>query len=239
VLTALVGLLLIAEQATPPPFIPPDASAPPITINSCAPVVDQSSSGPTVAGIALTSSSSGIRIQFTNESPKTADLINFAVDSNGNEFVIRDVGTFSPGVSIDHKYRNGAGQAFVLPAFIAPSIKCAIASIRFTDGSIWKKGQSDGQSGAGTTRAAKLSANPARVSLERSTDSELFLVSSSEPVSAFRETDDCANVAAIYVSATGQSTATYSVRPVAAGSCTARITDEAGDVLFVPITVKA
>lgn len=66
----------------------------------------------------------------------------------------------------------------------------------------------------------------------------LFMVSSSERVSAFKEVDDCAKVAKVFVAATGQSSASHSVRPLAPGSCTARIADEAGNTLAVPIVVK-
>ncbi|MBC5802546.1 MAG: hypothetical protein GIX03_05990 [Candidatus Eremiobacteraeota bacterium] len=68
-------------------------------------------------------------------------LVNFAVDSNGDHFVIGDVGTFSPGVSIKHEYRNGSGQAFVLPQFIAPRVTCCVVSVTFTDGTVWQRGQ--------------------------------------------------------------------------------------------------
>ncbi len=112
-----------------------------------------------------------------------------------------------------------------------------MASIRFTDGTTWQRGSPEPVAGVAPPHP-RLSASPAHVNVARSADSELFMVSSSEQISAFRETDDCANVATIFVAATGQSTATYSVRPVAAGSCTARITDEAGNALFVPITVR-
>jgi hypothetical protein len=184
-----------------------------------------------------------MHIQFTNESNRTADLVNFAVNANGTQFVIRDVGTFSPGVSIDHKYRNGAGQPFVLPAFIAPDIKCNVSSVRFTDGWIWRMGEGSTRfrsTGSPPNAAVppKLTANPPRVEIDRLTDSELFMVSSSEPVSAFKEVDDCAKVAEVFVAATGQSSASYSVRPLAPGSCTARITDEAGSTLSVPIVVR-
>ena len=234
-LAAFIFSLLNADQATPAPVAAPFPGGAPITINTCVPMVDKS--GPTVAGVSLTSTSSGIHIQFTNESQKAADLINFEVNSNGTQFVIRDVGTFSPGIEIDHKYRNGAGQAFVLPAFIAPNVTCSVASIRFTDGTTWQRGNPEPLAGVAQPHP-RLAASPTRVNVARSADSELFMVSSSEQISAFRETDDCANVAAIFVAATGQSTATYSVKPLAAGSCTARITDEAGNALFVPVTVR-
>lgn len=216
----------------------------PVTINSCGPIINRNATPTTIAGIPVATSSTGIQIQFTNETDKTVDLVNFAVDSNGTQFVIRDVGKFSPGVSIDHQYRNGAGQAFVLPALIAPNIRCRVASVRFEDGSTWRKGTASNGSGQSAppppaaNSATSISANPARIEIDRATDSELFMVSSSQRVTAFKESDDCTNVASVFVAATGQSSATYTVRPLSAGSCTARIVDEAGNGLSVPILVR-
>src|ERR1700736_1120382 len=117
------------------------ASVPPVTINSCGPIIDKNQKQ-TIFGLAIpVSTSSGIAIEFVNESKQTATLVNFAVDSSGNNFVIRDVGKFSPGISIKHEYRNGQGQSFLLPAFIAPNVKCHVASVEFADGTIWRKGQ--------------------------------------------------------------------------------------------------
>ena len=120
------------------------------------------SPAPSIAGIPLTSTSSGIQIEFTNESQTTADLVNFGVDSSGQHFVIRDVGTFSPCVSIKHKYRNGEGQAFVLPGLIAPRVNCSVVSVRFVDGTVWRKGRP-------VTHAsnAKLSATPPELTIDR------------------------------------------------------------------------
>ena len=215
----------------------------PVTINSCGPKINPNSQQ-TVGGIPLTSTSSGIEIEFVNESAKTADLVNFAVDSNDRRFVIRDVGTFSPGVSIKHHYENGSGQAFVLPQFISPRITCKVASVHFTDGTVWERGagirsSSASQSASSSGAAGPLSASPANVSLESTAESQLFLVSSSERVSAFKETDNCTGVASVFVAATGQSTATYSVKPTAPGSCTAQIVDEAGHTISIPITISS
>jgi len=223
------------------PAMTPAADASPVTIDSCGPIVDRSLQ-PTILGD-LASQSHGIQIEFVNDSSKTADLVNFAVDSKGERFIIRDVGTFSPGVSIDHQYRNGSGQAFVLPAFIAPTITCHVASVKFTDGSAWRRGLGavpSGQaiSGGVPSGSVKLSANPPGLDIDRATESELFMVSSSERVTAFRETDNCATVAGVFVVATGQSSATYSVKPLGAGSCTAHVADEAGNKLAVPIVVR-
>jgi hypothetical protein len=211
----------------------------PITINSCGAELESGSSkGPSIGGIPLSTTSSGIKIEFVNESAKTADLVNFDVNSNGTHFVIRDVGTFSPGISIVHKYRNGSGQSFVLPSFIAPKIKCHVASVRFADGTSWTRGQAPvGVTQPAPTGSTTLSANPTHVNLMRTTESNLFLVSSTERVTAFKETDNCSGIANVFVAATGESSVTYSVKPLSSGSCSAHITDEAGNTLSVPITI--
>jgi hypothetical protein len=218
-------------------------SVAPVTIDRCAPIIDsnaQPSPVPLFAGIPLAQTSSGMSVSFVNTANKVANLVNFAVDSNGQRFIVRDVGTFSPNVSIDHKYRNGMGQAFVLPQFIAPNVSCHVA-VRFVDGSVWRPGQRaqppPAPASAGAAGTTSLSAAPARLDLDAATESELFLVSSSKRVAAFKETDTCAGVANVFVAATGESSATYSVKPIAPGSCTARIADEDGDVLSYPIAV--
>jgi hypothetical protein len=235
---AFAALALAAPAGAQPMYPAPYAA--PVTINSCGPIINQNPSGPvTPGGFPLVGSSSGIAITFVNDASKTADLVNFAVDSNGERFIIRDVGTFSPGVSIVHQYRNGSGQAFILPAFIAPSISCHVDSVRFTDGTVWRRGQPPAVSvPAGGGGPVSLSANPARLTIDAATDSELFFVNSSDRVAAFRETDDCAGIATVFVAATGQASATYSVRPLAPGACSARVTDESGAGVTVPIVVR-
>jgi hypothetical protein len=210
--------------------------ASPVTINSCGPKLSGGSQTQ-VAGIPLAQSSAGIRIEFTNESTKIADLVNFSVDSAGQQFIIRDVGTFSPGISIKHEYRNGAGQSFVLPAFIAPNVTCKVASVKFTDGTVWPPSAQAPAAKAPAAHAV-LTADPTRLDIDRATDSELLFVRSTERVSGFRETDTCSGVASVFVSATGQSSATYSVKPLGPGSCTATITDEAGNTIAIPIAVR-
>jgi hypothetical protein len=218
----------------------------PVTINSCQPMLNtfmQPSPAPSFDGMPLATTSSGIAIQFVNDANKTADLVNFAVNSNGQQFVIRDVGTFSPGVSISHTYRTGAGQSFVLPQLIAPNIRCHVASVRFADGSVWRPGQTtsappEPAPPSSPLTSSALSVYPARLVLDQIAESELFLVTSTSRVAAFKETDDCAGIATVFVSSTGESSSAYTVRPTAPGSCTARITDEAGNALSYPIVVR-
>jgi hypothetical protein len=210
----------------------------PIAINSCAPML-QNSNGQSVMGIQLTQSSSGIKIQFTNESGKTANLVNFGVDSNGTSFIIRDVGTFSPGVEITHRYTNGAGQSFVLPAFIAPQLKCTVDSVRFTDGTLWRAGQAAVETPEPAPSAdGLLTAAPSRLDVPMRDGLQYFMVSTGEKVAGFSERDACQGIAAVTLVAAGAASATYSIKPLARGSCTATIRDQDGHSLAVPITVR-
>lgn len=235
---AIAGLAVIAADSAASAA----GNASPVTINSCGPIIDKNQTKNYFGVNVPVSTSAGIGIEFVNESKVTATLVNFAVDSNGDQFVIRDVGKFSPGVSIKHQYRNGQGQSFVLPAFIAPKITCHVASVEFADGTVWRKGQAPAASTGPVTTAGQsasaLTATPARVNIDGVANAALFLVSTTERVAAFKETDTCANVASIFVAATADASATYSVKPLAAGSCTATVTDEDGRTVTVPIVVR-
>ncbi len=209
----------------------------PISINSCGPMLDKNSES-TLFGIPVASTSSGIQIVFTNDSQKTADLVNFAVSSNGDNFVIRDVGTFSPDIEITHRYRNGEGQSFVLPQFVSPNIKCAVQSVRFTDGSFWRPGAVPAQAAARGSTGNPLAANPSSIAISLNAESRLFMVTSSDNVAAFSERNTCTGIATVALAATGEAAATYSVKPVSAGSCMATVTDETGNTLKVGITVQ-
>lgn len=235
---ALFAIVLLALAATvPQPAGAQSSAASPVVINACGPMLNNNASTQTVFGVPLTSTSSGISIQFTNQSSKTANLINFSVDSNGDSFVIRDVGTFSPNIEITHRYRNGSGQAFVLPQFVAPKIVCHVQSVTFTDGSVWRRGEATIAPPA-PPAANPLSVAPQAVALDRNAEMHLFMVSSSAKVAAFSERDTCSGIAAITLAASGEAAATYTVKPLAAGTCSAMIRDEAGNTVMVPVTVR-
>lgn len=215
-----------------------DTSTHPVQINSCTP--ELSGNTQTLFGVPVASTSNGIKIQFTNESSKTADLINFGVDSNGQKFVIRDVGTFSPGIEITHRYRNGAGQAFVLPAFISPKFTCRVDSVQFTDGTVWRHGDNPSNPQvAASAGPSKLSVSPSGpIDVAVNGEPQLFLVRSSAAVAAFSERDACSGIANVTLAASGENSATYSVAAVGRGSCTATIQEQTGAVTSVPINVK-
>ena len=201
-------------------------------------MLDKNAQSSTLFGIPLTSTSSGIQIVFTNESQKVANLINFAVTSNNDSFVIRDVGTFSPGIEITHRYRNGEGQSFVLPQFVAPKLSCTVQSVHFADGTTWRPGETIvPASPVAATPGSPLSANPPNVQVDLNAEARLFMVSSSEKVAAFSERSTCAGIASLTLAATGEAAATYSVKPLSAGSCAATIRDQSGNAVSVPITV--
>lgn len=208
------------------------SKASPVTINLCQPIINNNQlSTPSASNVNswLAAQSSGMQIQFTNESNKVADLINFDVRSNGVQFVIRDVGTFSPGVTIDHRFRNSQGQAFVLPAFIPPNVKCHVASVRFTDGTVWPA--------KNVASASTLRANPTSISMSLDMDSSLVMISTTGTVGGFTETNNCDGIAAIAVATTGQQAAVYNIRPLGKGACTLHVSDE-GRTVDVPINVQ-
>jgi hypothetical protein len=231
-----VAYLLVLAFALPLIGAAPalDSTSHPIQINSCAPQLGSGTQS--LFGIPVASTSSGIQIQFTNESSKTANLINFAVDSNGETFVMRDVGTFSPGVEITHRYRNGEGQAFVLPSLISPKIKCHVDSVRFADGTVWRRG--DNRKSVDTVPATLSVAPSGPVTLAVNGEARLFLVQSSGTVAAFSERDACSGIAKVSLAAAGENSATYSVAPVGRGSCTVNVTEESGPTISVPVNVQ-
>jgi predicted metalloprotease with PDZ domain len=80
----------------------------------------------------------GIRIEFTDESPKTADLITFSTTSPLGDATIRDVGTFTPGTEIAHNFRQYTSSNVWAP--VNPPLTCAVQAVHFTDGTVWQQG---------------------------------------------------------------------------------------------------
>ena len=76
-------------------------------------------------------------IQFANEGAMEADLVRFSVRYNGTDFFIRDVGKFSPGIEIRHKFDDLSGRYVFLAK--TPLVDCAIDSVHFADGSVWSR----------------------------------------------------------------------------------------------------
>jgi hypothetical protein len=73
--------------------------------------------------------STTLTIRFANTASKTASMVMFAVsDDLGNTYEIKDAGTFSPGVKIDHVFASPVG---------ASTAKCSVVAVTFRDGSTW------------------------------------------------------------------------------------------------------
>lgn len=237
------ALMLMSQRGAAATAQPATA---PVSINLCAPQLQPNptpSNQPTFMGIPIgtvTSTSTGMHIVFVNNGKSTIKLVNFAVDSNGNQFVIRDVGTFSPGVEIDHNYRNGAGQGFILPAFLAPNVKCAVASVVFSDGTMWRRGEP--QNVVSHTIASPgqsvLTVSPANVMLEARSESTLFMVQAATRLSNLKETDNCTGIASVFEGAVADNAASYYVRPLGPGTCAAHVIDENGNTASIPITIR-
>ena len=83
----------------------------------------------------------GVRIEYTNESNHTANLIDFLVQSGQRSVLIRDEGKFSPGIEIIHKFRKQTGAAIYSPLFSHPKITCRAEEVHFSDGTTWRYGQ--------------------------------------------------------------------------------------------------
>jgi len=105
-----VGNGFVGSAGARQPVVPPTGAASPVIVNGCSPKL-LDAPPKSIAGIPIASNRTGVQIEFTNESKKTADLlIKFAVDSNGERFIIRDGGTFSHGVSHTAPVIVGSGR---------------------------------------------------------------------------------------------------------------------------------
>lgn len=90
------------------------------------------------AGTAATHSlTTAVTIHFTNEARTTATMVRFAVRSpNGIIVYLRDVGSFSPGVSITHTFTGiVAPQSF----FSSQNLACSAHDIIFTNNTVWRQ----------------------------------------------------------------------------------------------------
>jgi hypothetical protein len=78
-------------------------------------------------------STNGLRIVFANHTTVPATEVGFRVAYRGAVEYVRDAGTFSPGVPIDHSYSQ-----FVDFAFLGshPNV-CRPVFAKFADGSTW------------------------------------------------------------------------------------------------------
>ena len=73
-------------------------------------------------------------IDFINRDRRTIDRIVFEVHLGSGTIPIRDVGSFTPGIRIVHRYPNRGGQVILAAN---PTLFCEVRSVPFTDGTEW------------------------------------------------------------------------------------------------------
>ncbi len=78
-----------------------------------------------------------LKIEFTNESAKIADLVTFSVTSDIGDATIRDVGSYDPGVELKHEYRQYYGRRMYSTD---ENLHCSVQAVHFTDGTVWQNG---------------------------------------------------------------------------------------------------
>ena len=120
------------------PFAASAQTSPPIAITDCSVQQYHPVSGPfwypwgpRVFGSIYTD---GLRIAYVNKTQKVADRVAFVVNYRGDVEHVVDVGTFSPGVTIDHSFGQFSGLAFLGSR---PNV-CRVAAVRYTDGTTWR-----------------------------------------------------------------------------------------------------
>lgn len=80
----------------------------------------------TEGGSLLAASNGRFRIVFTNEGVVRADLLKFRVNYGSESLLIRDKGSFAPGVTV-----------YSSPLFSPTKLSCTVEAAHFIDGSEW------------------------------------------------------------------------------------------------------
>jgi hypothetical protein len=84
----------------------------------------------------VTTAARTLQFRFADIGPTTASAVVFTVQVGAWRSEIRDVGTFSPGVQIDHTFRLNV-DVFPWTVFRKPvsQAECAVRSVELIDGS--------------------------------------------------------------------------------------------------------
>jgi hypothetical protein len=97
------------------------SSLSPVRLASCevlTPTTVQNDNGPTTVGIYA------LHVRFTDATSEPISRVTFTLDDNSQ---VSDVGTFSPGVAINHALDLSSTKA----------TSCAVTVVRFANGTIW------------------------------------------------------------------------------------------------------
>ena len=87
----------------------------------------------TTVGPALVQKTEGIRIEYVNTAPTAAKEVTFIIVYRGQPIEVKDVGTFTQGVVINHKFQDLIeGFSYLGPT---PEI-CQVRKVLFADGTV-------------------------------------------------------------------------------------------------------
>lgn len=227
-------LCVAADPTIAVPVTPTGAAGPPIEIDECKLLY----SGNDVAGV-----SSGVYVKFTNDSTLTADLINFKVVAGGESGMIRDVGTFTPGIEITHQYREGSGHMMFSPLLSHVSLDCSVAAVHFKNGSVWQASSVKPPAPAPTP----ISVEPSRAfdyapqalsfaGIGEQYDRYVSLYDATG-IGAVRESGSCAGVVQLHTVGVSRRGAALRVTPVSSGRCSIVLADAANHAVEIPVAV--
>ena len=236
--TMLIGSPLCgsADPTIAVPVTPTGAVGPPIEIDECKLLY----SGNDVAG-----ESAGVFLKFTNDSTLTADLINFKVIAGSESGMIRDVGTFTPGIEITHHYREGSGHLMFSPLLSHVSLDCSVASVHFRNGTVWQ---------AASVKPPTPSPTPVVLASPRpidyAPDSLTFARLGSEydryvslydatGIGAVHQSGTCAGIVSVRTVDVTRRGAALRVSPIASGRCSMVLADAANNSIEIPVWVAA
>jgi hypothetical protein len=223
----------LADPNVGVPVTPTGATGAPVEIDECKLLY----SGNDVAG-----ESAGVSLKFTNDSKLTADLINFRVTAGSESGMIRDVGTFTPGIEITHHYKEGSGHMMFAPILSHVHLDCSVASVHFTDGSVWRASAVPVQTPTPVAApASPLVFAPASLTfggVGKEFD-QFVSVYCPTGLRAVRQSGTCAGIVRTRTVDKGARSASLRVSPLARGRCTITIDDAANNSVEIPVAVGA
>ena len=130
----LLGTIADAAPTPPPSFGVPNTSSAspggsPIEIDDCTAGMSE--------GLLISRSNGSFKIVFTNEGAVVADLVRFQINFGSESIFIRDVGKYSPGVTITHVYKRRGGNVVSSPLLKPAALTCSLIAAHFVDGTEW------------------------------------------------------------------------------------------------------
>ena len=218
---------------------PASASSPPIEIDECKLLY----SGNEVAGV-----SSGVYIKFTNDAKVAADLVSFKVAAANESAIIRDVGTFTPGIEITHQYKEGSGHPMFSPLLDHVHLDCGVASAHFKDGTTWQPSLPQAPTPASTPTPAPTKAAAGSAAIDLAPKQLAFTgvgpqydryisLYDRAGLGSIRQLGTCAGVVSVRTVEMSRRSAALRVSPVGAGRCSITIADAANNAVAIPVSV--